>query len=86
MVDRGNGKANGASKPNGKARATNVAPGNGRAFFGREGNQKRVEAEAALVKFYVDSGMKALDAVRRLAKCVAPDPWQRKPGSRANGQ
>ena len=43
-------------------------------------------AEAALVKFYVDSGMKALDAVRRLAKCVAPDPWQRKPGSRANGQ
>jgi hypothetical protein len=70
-----NGKPNGARKPNGK--------GNGKSFTT---NTKRIEAEAALCRHYIAAGMRPLDAVRKLARCVAPDPWQRKPGSRANGQ
>jgi hypothetical protein len=68
------GKTNGARKPNGK--------GNGKSFTT---DTKRTEAEAALCRLYISSGMTPLDAVRKLARCVAPDPWQRKPG-RANGQ
>jgi hypothetical protein len=72
-----NGKPNGARKPNGK--------GNGKSFLG-DTTTKRTEAEAALCRHYVAAGMRPIDAVRKLAKCVAPDPWQRKPGLRANGQ
>ena len=72
-----NGKPNGARKPNGK--------GNGKSFFGGTTNTKRTEAEAALCRHYIAAGMKPIDAVRKLARCVVPDPW-RKLGSRANGQ
>jgi hypothetical protein len=69
-------------KPNGarKAGAPNDATGkpNGKSF---STNTKRIEAEAALCRHYIAAGMKPIDAVRKLARCIAPDPWQRKPGS-----
>jgi hypothetical protein len=73
MVDRGNGKANGASKPN----------GNGKAFT-TNATEKRIEAESKLVRAYMASGKSMLDSMRMVARHVVPDPF--KPGSRVNGQ
>jgi hypothetical protein len=65
---------NGASKPNG---GNGVRKGNGR---------DTTEIEAKFVRDLIAEGVPPIAAVRRLAEIIAPGPWQRKPGPRANGQ
>ena len=64
LEKHGNGAGNGAG--NGTSARSEFS----------ERDMKRIKAEAELCKAYMRDGMAPMDAVRKLARCVALGPWE----------